>query len=862
MRAFMKVTVLAWLAAAFSFPCVGLAMSFENYTLSNGMQVLLGESHSSPMVAGVITIAAGSWLETPDVNGVSHMLEHLLFDGTASRSREKLTEEMRSIGGYFNAFTRKDYTAFVFLVPSDEYEKACEIQADMLLHSILPDEEVAKERKVVTEEINKDTSTPEYLRGKFMDGVFYAGTPYAMSVLGEKNVIETIPRERILDYYRRYYTPSNMRAIIVGDFDGNGIKRVLEDCFGKSSPGVPAPGNPPAPPNPGGAVHVRAAEGDYTYVDIAFDAPAMLSDDFYAFQVLCEMMNRSGSVLNRSLKEEPDLGVVSCRVDYEHHRGFSRALVQLTASSHDVDRLVERAVKALEETASRKCDRDLLEGVKISLVTNEIYNEEKYHYYGMFKADELALGGRDFLAGKLGNLERVGARDVERVAKRYLGEPRYAVAAVVPSERRNSGGKEKTGSRYEDWTTENGLRVITKYNEDSRVFAVHVLFDNRLACEPPGKHGITELLSRMIMKGTEGMDEKTLEKELDRIGAEVVCTDNPYIPYDDYRTKEDYSFIRFQTIDKYYARGLELLSEIILHPALQEKTLAEAKSEMKAVLASESRKPMQAAKKLFFANLFKGHPFQNGVLGDEGTLDAITLDDVKRFHARYFTPANMILTVASNVDPKSLRKRIDEFFSGSPRDESPCTYSTPIPVKGVVRASVDVEASQTSIFLGNVLPPVSPRDAAAVTVLNGVLSRRLGEVLRERRGLAYSVGSSVYFGKDYARMSVYIGTSPEKRSEAEKGLVEIMKEVREKASAGDVESYKNGFRGRMLMRRLSRMNQAYYMGLNEHRGFGYAFDDDFIRSVKSVTVEQVRAAAAKYLPIDDHVIAVAGPRAE
>ncbi len=132
----------------------------ESYQLDNGMQVILKENHSSPMVASIVFVRSGSAYEGKFENGITHFLEHLLFDGTTQMTREQLEKSISDLGGYINAFTRKDMTGYLVLLPKQYIDYGMTVQTDMLFNSVIPESELLKERNVVIEEIKKDMDAP------------------------------------------------------------------------------------------------------------------------------------------------------------------------------------------------------------------------------------------------------------------------------------------------------------------------------------------------------------------------------------------------------------------------------------------------------------------------------------------------------------------------------------------------------------------------------------------------------------------------------------------------------------------------------------------------------------------------------
>ena len=170
-----------------------------------------------------------------------------------------------------------------------------------------------------------------------------------------------------------------------------------------------------------------------------------------------------------------------------------------------------------------------------------------------------------------------------------------------------------------------------------------------------------------------------------------------------------------------------------------------------------------------------------------------------------------------------------------------------------------MEKEQIYIYLGQPMPGIQSPDAPALDLMNSILSSRLGLNLREVKGLAYSVGSSIRFDRDFGWFIASIGTRPQNYQEALDGILGEMKKIKEeKVTPDELEKAKNGIWGRMLFYRLSRINQAYFMAVNEFKGAGYAYDDKYIESLRKVTIDQVRGAAEKYLDTDNYVLAVVG----
>jgi len=191
------------------------------------------EKHSSPMVASVIFVKTGSKYESKFENGLTHLLEHLLFDGTANLSREELDRSISDLGGYINAFTRKDLTAYLVLLPKEYIEFGLTVQADMLFNSTLPEDEFPKERKVVIEEIKMSSDSPGAPADEFFNQMAYSETDYSRPVLGYEEFINNIPREAVIAYWKEHYRPDNMLILLIGDFETTELRNKVKNIFSR-----------------------------------------------------------------------------------------------------------------------------------------------------------------------------------------------------------------------------------------------------------------------------------------------------------------------------------------------------------------------------------------------------------------------------------------------------------------------------------------------------------------------------------------------------------------------------------------------------------------------------------------------------
>jgi zinc protease len=406
----------------------------------------------------------------------------------------------------------------------------------------------------------------------------------------------------------------------------------------------------------------------------------------------------------------------------------------------------------------------------------------------------------------------------------------------------------------------NGSTVVVKSNPDSKVLGINILGKNRSAMEPEGKTGIADFTNRMLLKGTKTRSAEKIAEDLASIGAEITVADNPWIPYDDVYTTHSFTFIKFQTIDEFADKGIELLSDLVINPIFPDEEIAKTQKEMMGILGRSKGSTSETCRDLFYATLFKDHPYGKPIMGDAQTIGSITRDDLSEFHKKFYSPNNMIITVVTNLPANQMMDKIKNTFGNMPKIDFPePQIPPPAPLSAPIKVEKLMEKEQVYIYLGEPMPGINSPDAYALDLMNSILSSRLGLNLREIKGLAYSVGSSVHFDKDFGWFIAAMGTRPQNYQVALDGILEEMRKIKdEKVTQEELEKAKNGIWGSMLFYRLSRISQAYYMGVNEFRGVGYDYDDKYIDNLRKVTIDQVKQVAEKYLNTDNYVLAVVG----
>ena len=205
---------------------------YDKIVLDNGL-CIIGEriEHFRSVSAGV-WIGAGSQYETPAENGLSHFLEHMLFKGTTTRSARDIAEQTDAVGAQLNAFTSKECTCYYIKVIDEHIELAMDILSDMVLNSTLSDEELAKEKGVIIEEIGMNEDSPEDVVFEMLAKSLFGDHALGMTILGPSSNIRAFERKDLYNYRARMYRPGNTVLALAGHYDWNRVVELAKRMFG------------------------------------------------------------------------------------------------------------------------------------------------------------------------------------------------------------------------------------------------------------------------------------------------------------------------------------------------------------------------------------------------------------------------------------------------------------------------------------------------------------------------------------------------------------------------------------------------------------------------------------------------------
>ena len=233
-----------------------------NYTLENGMEVVIIPDRRAPVVTHMVWYKVGAADEPPGKSGIAHYLEHLMFKGTKTVANGEFSRRIAAIGGQENAFTGQDYTGYFQRVTPQALPEMMKLEADRMANLVLTDEIVLPERDVVNEERNQRTeNNPGSLLGEALSSALYQNHPYGIPIIGWQHEVNSLTKEDAVAFYDRFYTPNNAILVVAGDVDIDEVKRLAEETYGKvKRRAEPGEANLPKEPEPRAARRVDMSD--------------------------------------------------------------------------------------------------------------------------------------------------------------------------------------------------------------------------------------------------------------------------------------------------------------------------------------------------------------------------------------------------------------------------------------------------------------------------------------------------------------------------------------------------------------------------------------------------------------------------
>ena len=878
--------------------------------LTNGLTILSKEVHAAPVVYFSVYYKVGSRNEVSGQTGLSHILEHMMFKGTRDLPPGSIDHLFQSNGGQINASTGPDFTEYHEEVAADRLELAAHIEADRMENSQFDPAELAHEMTVVRSELEGDNNSPGYdLYSNVFEPAAFTAHPYHWPVIGWRTDVEAVANRRdiIYGYYRRHYLPNNAVVVMVGDFDTKKALAVCQKYFGVYPAGTLEQRTiTPEPPQRGERRVILKRPGTTPQLLIGYHVPATGDPDHLVFDVVSQIL--SGGRSARLYQDLVEKGLAqSAGAGSSDQRDPSLFEFDATPSAGVAVPVVEKALEdeVVKMQATPVSGEELARAVR-QISANFVYQNDSVSAQAGQLGTYAAINQPRYLDTYLDKIKRVTPADVQRVAKQYLTVDNRTVAAFDPqplppgaapppppvvdnfgSSKPVTDPRQKAvlaaldksfnGPTQAAKTVQvvkptrvvlpNGMVVIVQENHANKTVALNGLVRAGSLYDPDGKFGLAGTTAAMLGRGAGGKTALELALALESVGANVGVG-----------AATEAANISGTSLSQDFPLLLTTLADELRRPTfpadqlerLRAQTLSgieEARQDTGGTGGAGSQAEIAFAQAIYP----KGHPYWAPSL-DQSALaaKALTRDDLVNFHRTYYRPDTTVLVVVGDVNTQDVVRQMQAAFGdwAKPASPAPALLIPDVPAPTTApkpQIIVLPDAPQTSLLFGynGGLKRDSP-DFYAAQIMDYVVGgdtfgSRLGKIIRDQNGLAYSVYSSLDAQHGSGPFQVFVGANPKNATRALSLLRQTLSQVRQYGITPDeVRQAKLYLTGEYPLRLETNAGVAGQLAAAEDYNLGLDYIQKRADYYNAVTPAQVNAATQKYLRPDEGVLIIAG----
>ncbi len=832
--------------------------------LDNGLKVLVKENHAAPVAAVVAYVGIGYFNEPDRLSGITHVIEHMLFKGTARRpAKEQIAQDVRALGGTLNAGTGYEETAYYIILPSEHLDAAVEIQADMLQNSLFDADELAKELEVIIQESKQKRDNP---------GAMLVETMYARAFdhhrirrwrIGEDEPLRNLGRLDLVRFVEQTYRPENITIAIVGDVQADRAFDSVDRYWGSAPRGeLHKEQSPDEREREEFRFHRMYGPIQQRLFVFGFHSPTLFHEDTPALSVLSGLLGDGrSSRLFRSLKEERGLvNTVWAEQDGLQDIG----VFTLGAETANPDPLPSEfgLFQELRKIIESEVGADELQLVKTRIESRRLFAQEEVLGVARTLAWYEAAGDYRLWDEMIRRLRAVSESDVRRVAAEYLRPGRATLVEYLPSmEERSAASTERILLTLEDalpnprpskprvilpdegteiLRLSSGESVVFKRRADLPIVAIHVIFPGGRHAETPEIAGITNLMLKSLLKGTKSWSASEIAERIEGLGSGIGLSLSP-----------DYFGFSMKILSSRLEEGMEVLREVISKPAFESDEIEKEKQSIYAEIRRQRDSMFSRAMELFNRASFGDQPYGLPGSGIAESIERLTDEALRGWHGRWVRSGNAIIAAVGDVEAGFLASLFEDAIpagSLSVSEESPNKFLIP-------SESVDsVERHQTASVMGFRGADANNDDRHALDILAEITSGLAGRFFQAVRGenaLAYTVTSFHRARKDAGFFGTYTATSPENELKAREILLsECERLAREPVDEKELADAKQALRGEQVVHTQTFSSQAGEMA--SHRIYGRPLDETerYLARIATVTRDELRSVAAKYLRPD------------
>ncbi|WP_115880481.1 M16 family metallopeptidase [Lutibacter oceani] len=922
-KKYLKISFLALLVLPLMFiSCKGnlneneksatnFSVEFEKYELENGLDVVLHQDKSDPIVSLAIQYGVGSNREKTGRTGFAHLFEHMLFQESENVPQDQFFKKIQDAGGTLNGGTWKDGTIYYEVVPNNALETVLWLESDRMGYLINTVTESAfyNQQEVVQNEKRQRVDNNPYGHTNWVldKNIYPEGHPYNWQVIGELEDLQNATVEDVKEFYNKFYGPNNATLVLAGDFETDAAKALIEKYFGEIKRREEVS---PMEPQP-----VTITETKRFYHEDNFaNAPQLhmvwptlqqYTDDAYALDFLSEILSSGKKApLYKVLVKEKEL--TSRTTAYNRSQELAGEFhIIITANSgkslKDVEAGIFEAFDLFEKEGIT--DKDI-ERIKAGLETS-FYNGISSVLGKSFQLAQYNVfaGTPEFIEQDIENIKKVTKEDVVRVYDKYIKGKPFVMTSFVPKGQLdlitdNSVKAEvveeeikenvektvvdandevvKTPSNFdrsvepaqgetpklnipESWTAtlDNGIKVFGIEQNEIPTVNFSLVIEGGHLLDDKNKNGVANLMTDILMEGTVNKTPEELEEEIEMLGASI----NMY-------TTNESIVVRGNTLVRNLDKTLALVEEILLEPRWDEEEFARIKTSTINQIKRSDANPNAVAGRVYNKILYgEDHIFSYPTSGTVASVEAITIDDLKDFYTKNFSPSISTFHIVGNINKKESLEKLSSL------EEKWKAKEVIIPTYPIVNNRdksslyfVDIpNAKQSVINIGYIALPRTDKDFYPVEVMNyklgGSFSGNVNLILREEKGYTYGARTNFSGSKTPGTFTASSSVRTNTTGESVQIFKDQITKYKEGISDDDLQFTKNS-----LIKSNARRFETQFslLGMLQEMS-NYNLAPDYIKGeeaiINNMTLEQHKELANKYLDESKMMYLVVGDAA-
>jgi len=843
----------------------------RQFTMENGIKVILEENRAAPVVALQVWVKAGSADEKDDEAGMCHFVEHMLFKGTEKRKVREMARVIESLGGTMNAYTSYDNTVYHVTIASRYVATGLDILSDLVQHPTFDPVELEREREVILEEIRRGEDTPSRRLFNQTTATLYQHHPYRKPVTGYEKTVRAITRDQMLSFFKKWYVPSRMVIIVTGDFDPDMMGEEVKRAFAGMKPCAETfPQREQEPEQAGVRFVVSQGHLKETYLQIGFPISSAKGQDVAALDALSSILGRGeASRLVQEVKLEKGL-VNSISAFSYTPKDPGLFIVGATLPAENVEKAVEAILEGVKRLTVEGVTPEELHRVKVNIESDLVYGRQTVQgMAGKIGFYEVIAGDVQFEKEYMRRVAQLQSEDIQEVLRKYFQPERLTISILAPDEKAEgiralslksivereglSGGSAEKKATLSKTILDNGIRLIVKENPSLPIVTVQVSFLGGVRFEEAAQNGINHFIAVMWTTGTRNHSNLQMTKKVESMAGSL----NGFSGYNSLG-------LTFTFLSQHFEDAFSLLTEVIRQPSFDKEEMEKRRRLILASIRQQEDDLARLVFKLFRETLYEKHPYRMDTLGTVDSVQKLTQKDLKEYYQRIVTPENMVLTVAGDVDQRRVLAAVKQGLGDlkrTPRHGLPVSQESPVQKRR--QAEVIKMKEQAHFILGFLGTTIQHPDSYALRVLGAALSGQGGRLFRELRdnqSLAYALSFMAQPDLDRGFIGVYMGTHPRKLEAAIEAVLRELKKVKEDGlTEEEVDRAKKFLIGNTEIGLQTNEAQANQMSLDELYGLGFDHYQRYTRETEKITKEDVDRVARKYFDLESYVLAVVRP---